>query len=150
MLSPTAIAFEIFLVPLAVIIIYHDVRYRRIPNAFVLATLISGLILNLSLGGLQGGLNSLGGLCSRLYPDVHAARLRSDGRGRRKLFAAIGSVIRRSTRASDFCRRRSNRRCAGPGFRCAIGSLRNHHASRAANSRRLITGLADAEIQRPC
>ena len=48
MLSPTATVFQFLLVPLAALIIYHDVRYRRIPNAFVLATLISGLTLNLA------------------------------------------------------------------------------------------------------
>jgi prepilin peptidase CpaA len=47
-----------------VVVIYHDVRYRRIPNPFVLATLISGLTLNLAMGA-----------------------------GDVKLFAAIGSVI---------------------------------------------------------
>jgi Flp pilus assembly protein protease CpaA len=44
MLSPTATAFEVFLVPLAALVIYYDVRYRRIPNPFVLATLITGLL----------------------------------------------------------------------------------------------------------
>src|SRR5687768_18593477 len=61
MLSPTATIFEFFLVPLAVVIIYHDVRYRRIPNPFVLATLISGLTINFAIGGLPGALNSIGG-----------------------------------------------------------------------------------------
>jgi prepilin peptidase CpaA len=93
MLSPTAIAFEFFLVPLAVIIIYHDVRYRRIPNPFVLATLITGLILNFSFGGLGGGLNSLGGcvLAFILMFILHV--FGAMGAGDVKLFAAIGSVI---------------------------------------------------------
>jgi Flp pilus assembly protein protease CpaA len=34
------------LVPLALIIGYYDVRYRRIPNAFVLAALAAGLSMN--------------------------------------------------------------------------------------------------------
>lgn len=93
MLSPTAIAVEFFLVPLAVIIIYHDVRYRRIPNPFVLATLAMGLILNFSLGGLSGGLNSLGGcvLAFILMFILHV--FGAMGAGDVKLFAAIGSVI---------------------------------------------------------
>ncbi len=33
MLSPASIVYEFFLIPLAVLIIYYDVRYRRIPNA---------------------------------------------------------------------------------------------------------------------
>ncbi len=93
MLSQTAIIVEIFLVPLAALIIYHDVRYRRIPNAFVLATLISGLILNLIVGGLQGGLNSIGGcvLAFILMFILHV--FGAMGAGDVKLFAAIGSVL---------------------------------------------------------
>ena len=93
MLSPTAIVVELFLVPLAVLIIYHDVRYRRIPNAFVLATLIGGLTLNLIMGGLQGGLYSAGGcvLAFILMFILHV--FGAMGAGDVKLFAAIGSVL---------------------------------------------------------
>jgi prepilin peptidase CpaA len=93
MLSPTATIFELFLIPLAVLIIYHDVRYRRIPNPFVLATLISGLTLNFALGGLQGGLNSIGGcvLAFILMFILHV--FGAMGAGDVKLFAAIGSVL---------------------------------------------------------
>jgi len=93
MLSPTAIIVELFLVPLAVLIIYHDVRYRRIPNAFVLATLISGLTLNFALGGLSGAVNSLGGclLAFILMFILHV--FGAMGAGDVKLFAAVGSVI---------------------------------------------------------
>jgi prepilin peptidase CpaA len=93
MLSPTAIIVEVFLVPLAVLIIYHDVRYRRIPNAFVLATLISGLTLNLVMNGWQGGLNSIGGclLAFTLMFMLHV--FGAMGAGDVKLFAAIGSVL---------------------------------------------------------
>ena len=93
MLSPTAIVVELFLVPLAVLIIYHDVRYRRIPNAFVLATLISGLTLNFIMGGLQGGLYSAGGcvLAFILMFILHV--FGAMGAGDVKLFAAVGSVL---------------------------------------------------------
>lgn len=93
MLSPTATIFEFFLIPLAALVIYYDVRYRRIPNPFVLATLITGLILNLSLSGLSGGLNSLGGcvLAFILMFIMHV--FGAMGAGDVKLFAAIGSVI---------------------------------------------------------
>ena len=93
MLSPTAIIFELFLVPLAVLIIYYDVRYRRIPNPFVLATLISGLTMNFALGGLQGGLSSIGGcvLAFTLMFMLHV--FGAMGAGDVKLFAAIGSVL---------------------------------------------------------
>ena len=93
MLSPTAILFELFLVPLAVLIIYHDVRYRRIPNPFVLATLITGLILNLSLGGLHGGLNSLGGCVLGFILMLILHVFGAMGAGDVKLFAAVSSVI---------------------------------------------------------
>src|SRR5215211_7244309 len=93
MLSPTAIIFELFLLPLAVLVIYHDVRYRRIPNPFVLATLITGLILNFTLGGLSGGLNSISGcvLAFILMFILHV--FGAMGAGDVKLFAAIGSVL---------------------------------------------------------
>ena len=93
MLSPTAIIVELFLVPLAVLIIYHDVRYRRIPNPFVLATLVSGLTMNFALGGLQGGLSSIGGcvLAFTLMFMLHV--FGAMGAGDVKLFAAVGSVI---------------------------------------------------------
>ena len=93
MLSPTAIIFELFLVPLAVLIIYHDVRYRRIPNPFVLATLISGLTINLVIGGWKGALYSIGGcvLAFILMFILHV--FGAMGAGDVKLFAAIGSVI---------------------------------------------------------
>jgi len=93
MLSPTATVFQFFLVPLAVLVTYHDVRYRRIPNAFVVATLIGGLTLNFALGGFRGGLNSLGGcvLAFILMFILHV--FGAMGAGDVKLFAAIGSVI---------------------------------------------------------
>src|SRR4026209_312318 len=93
MLSPTATVFELILVPLAVLIIYHDVRYRRIPNPFVLATLVSGLTMNFALGGLQGGLSSIGGrvLALRLIFMLHV--FGAMGAGDVILFAAIGSVL---------------------------------------------------------
>ena len=89
MLSPTAITFEIFLVPLAVIIIYHDVCYRRIPNLFVLATLITGFIFNLTLGGLSGGLNSLTGCVFAFILMFILHVFGAMGAGDVKLFAAI-------------------------------------------------------------
>src|SRR5689334_9105557 len=93
MLSPTATAFELFLVPLAVIVIYYDVRYRRIPNPFVLATLITGLTLNFALGGIQGGLNSIGGCVLAFVLMLMLHVFGAMGAGDVKLFAAIGSVI---------------------------------------------------------
>lgn len=93
MLSPTAIIVELFLLPLAVLIIYHDVRYRRIPNLFVLATLIGGLTLNLALGGLQGGIASIGGCLLAFILMFMLHVFGAMGAGDVKLFAAIGSVL---------------------------------------------------------
>lgn len=93
MLSPTATVFEFFLVPLAALVIYHDVRYRRIPNPFVLATLLTGLILNFTLSGLNGGLNSLGGCLLAFILMFMLHVFGAMGAGDVKLFAAIGSVI---------------------------------------------------------
>ncbi|MDT7780956.1 MAG: prepilin peptidase CpaA [Acidobacteriota bacterium] len=82
-----------FLVPLALVITYYDVRYRRIPNTFVLATLATGLILNSLGGGLAGALASLGGclLAFALMFVLHV--FGAMGAGDVKLFAAIGSVV---------------------------------------------------------
>lgn len=93
MLSPTATVFEFFLVPLAVLIIYHDVRYRRIPNPFVLATLISGITLNFVLGGVHGALSSIGGCVLAFILMFILHIFGAMGAGDVKLFAAIGSVI---------------------------------------------------------
>jgi prepilin peptidase CpaA len=93
MLIPTPIILELFFIPLAVLIIYHDVRYRRIPNPFVLATLIAGLILNSVFGGFQGALNSAGGCLFAFFLMFLLHVFGAMGAGDVKLFAAIGSVI---------------------------------------------------------
>ena len=92
MSSPLVIVSCALLIPLAFIITYYDVRYRRIPNAYVLATLISGLIVNIIFGGLQGALASLGGcvLAFTLMFILHV--FGAMGAGDVKLFAAIGAV----------------------------------------------------------
>src|SRR4051794_29153465 len=92
MFGPLLIAYGALLIPLAVIITYYDVRYRRIPNAFVLATLLSGLIVNIISGGLQGAITSLGGclLAFTLMFILHV--FGAMGAGDVKLFAAVGSV----------------------------------------------------------
>ena len=93
MLSPTATVFQLFLIPLAVLVIYYDVRYRRIPNAFVLATLITGLTLNFANHGLNGLLSSAGGCVFAFILMFILHVFGAMGAGDVKLFAAIGSVI---------------------------------------------------------
>jgi len=81
------------LIPLAVIITYFDGRFRRIPNAFVLATLISGLAINTITNGWTGLLMSLGG-CALAFVLMFVLHIfGAMGAGDVKLFAAIGSVI---------------------------------------------------------
>jgi prepilin peptidase CpaA len=93
MLSPTATVYEAFLIPLAVLIIYYDVRYRRIPNPFVLATLVSGLTMNIAFGGINGAVSSLGG-CTLAFILMFMLHVFGGmGAGDVKLFASIGSVI---------------------------------------------------------
>lgn len=92
MFSSTLIANEVLLIPLAIIIIYYDVRYRRIPNVYVLATLFCGLVTSAIFGGLNGALNSLGG-CVLAFILIFALHVfGAMGAGDVKLFAAIGSV----------------------------------------------------------
>lgn len=90
--NPIAIAVA-FLLPLALVITYYDVRYRRIPNTFVLATLATGLIVNAAGGGWSGALASLGGclIAFTLMFILHV--FGAMGAGDVKLFAAIGSVL---------------------------------------------------------
>jgi prepilin peptidase CpaA len=93
MSSPLVIVSCALLIPLAVIITYYDVRYRRIPNAFVLATLVSGLVINTIFGGLQGAMASLGG-CIFAFALMFVLHIfGAMGAGDVKLFAAIGSVM---------------------------------------------------------
>lgn len=81
------------LIPVTTLITYYDVRYRRIPNTLVLATLLGGLILNVAAGGWAGGLASLkgGALAFGLMLVLHI--FSAMGAGDVKLFGAIGSVI---------------------------------------------------------
>jgi len=87
-----AIAF-VFLLPLALVVTYYDVRYRRIPNTFVLATLATGLAVNAFDNGLSGAVASVGGcvLAFTLMFMLHV--FGAMGAGDVKLFAAIGSVV---------------------------------------------------------
>ncbi len=83
----------LFLLPLTVLITYHDVRYRRIPNPFVLATLAAGVAMNAILGGTQGVYSSLVG-CGVAFTLMFLMHIfGAMGAGDVKLFAAIGAVI---------------------------------------------------------
>ena len=82
----------VLLIPLAIIITYYDVRYRRIPNSFVLATLAGGLAVNTIFGGLTGLYASLGGCALAFVMMFMLHVFGAMGAGDVKLFAAIGAV----------------------------------------------------------
>jgi prepilin peptidase CpaA len=79
-------------IPLAIAIAYYDVRYRRIPNRLVLATLVSGLILNSLFGGLAGLYGSVSGCLLAFILMFILHIFGAMGAGDVKLFAAIGAV----------------------------------------------------------
>ena len=80
------------LIPLAIVIAYYDVRYRRIPNAFVLATLVAGVAINAIFGGLPGVASSVGGCVLAFVLMFMLHIFGAMGAGDVKLFAAIGAV----------------------------------------------------------
>lgn len=92
MLASQTVAIAILFIPLALLITYWDVRYRRIPNQLVLLTFIGGITLNTIFGGFHGLLISLGGfaLAFGLMFFLHA--FGTMGAGDVKLFAAIGAI----------------------------------------------------------
>ena len=57
-ITPEAAIKLAVLIPLAASVIYHDVRFRRIPNVLVLSALIAGLAINTAFGGFRGLGNS--------------------------------------------------------------------------------------------
>jgi prepilin peptidase CpaA len=81
------------LAPITILITYYDVRYRRIPNLFVLATLINGFFVNTWLNGADGFWLSLkgGAIAFGLMLILHV--FSAMGAGDVKLFGAIGAVI---------------------------------------------------------
>jgi prepilin peptidase CpaA len=92
MLASQNIALAILFIPMALLITYWDVRYRRIPNELVLLTFIGGITLNTIFGGSHGFLISLEGfaLAFGLMFFLHA--FGTMGAGDVKLFAAIGAI----------------------------------------------------------
>ena len=146
MLSPNATVFQLFLIPLAALVIYYDVRYRRIPNPFVLATLISGLTLNFAIGGFSGVLSSLGGCVFAFILMFMLHVFGAMGAGDVKLFAAIGSVIGAQLVLPTFVVVVITGGLLALFQHSAIGNLQNHDASRSADLRRFVARLADAEI----
>jgi len=90
-MSETLVSITL-LIPLAVIIAYYDVRYRRIPNAFVLATLAAGVAINAIFTGLPGIAASFAGCALGFVLMFMLHVFGAMGAGDVKLFAAIGAV----------------------------------------------------------
>lgn len=91
-MTPQIIVALLF-IPLAARIIYMDVRFRRIPNKLVFASVVTGIAFSAVFGGLAGALSSLGGLgvAFGLMFILHA--FGTMGAGDVKLFAAVGSIV---------------------------------------------------------
>src|SRR6266545_56916 len=93
MLAYRTIALGILFIPMALLITYWDVRYRRIPNELVLLTFIGGVTLNTIFGGSHGFLVSLGGFAFAFGLMFFLHAFGTMGAGDVKLFAAIGAII---------------------------------------------------------
>ena len=83
----------ILLAPLAIFVIYYDVKYRRIPNVLVLATLLAGISVNTAFSGFQGTISSVRGFALAFIPMLLMHIFGAMGAGDVKLFGAVGSVL---------------------------------------------------------
>ena len=83
----------ILLAPLAIFVIYYDVRYRRIPNVLVLATLVAGISINIGFNGVHGMISSLEGFGLAFFPMLLMHIFGAMGAGDVKLFGAVGAVL---------------------------------------------------------
>lgn len=93
-MPPHIVTSLILIFILGVIVCYYDVRYRRIPNTYVLVGFFSGLAVNVALGGWAGLGRSLLG-CVGAFGLMLLLRWfsRATGPGDVKWFAAIGAII---------------------------------------------------------
>ena len=82
----------ILLSPLAIFVIYYDVRYRRIPNVLVLATLVAGISINTVFTGFQGTLSSVEGFALAFFPLLLMHIFGAMGAGDVKLMGAVVGV----------------------------------------------------------
>ena len=83
----------ILLAPLAIFVIYFDVRYRRIPNVLVLATLLAGISVNTAFAGWHGTIASVEGFGLAFFPMLLMHIFGALGAGDVKLFGAVGAVL---------------------------------------------------------
>lgn len=93
MFAQPKIVVALLFIPLAAAIIYMDVRYRRIPNKLVFATLVAGLTLNALFGGMHGFVSGVGGLALGFAMMFGLHVFGTMGAGDVKLFAAVGAIV---------------------------------------------------------
>ena len=91
-ITPEAIKLAV-LIPLAATVIYHDLKYRRIPNMVVLSALVAGLAINTVFGGLSGLGNSALGFAVAFIPMLLLHIFGAMGAGDVKLMGAVGSIL---------------------------------------------------------
>jgi len=92
-ITPEATVKLAILIPLAATVMYHDVRYRRIPNMLVLTALIAGLAINSLFGGWHGLGSSLLGFGLGFIPMLLLHIFGAMGAGDVKLFGAVGTIL---------------------------------------------------------
>ena len=93
MITSPKVIIAILFIPLAIAIVYMDVRYRRIPNKLVFATLVAGISLNLVFRGWHGLASSLEGMLVAFVMMFLLHIVGTMGAGDVKLFAAVGSIV---------------------------------------------------------
>ncbi len=93
----------LLLIPVALVVIYFDVRYRRIPNVIVVSTLVAGLIINSTIGSWHGMLGSAEGFALAFLPMLLMHLFGAMGAGDVKL-----SERSAQSSASAWCRSRSS------------------------------------------
>ena len=92
-ITPEAAVKLIVLAPLAVSVIYHDVKFRRIPNLLVLSALLAGIGINSFFGGWHGLSNSLLGFGLGFLPMLLLHIFGALGAGDVKLCGAVGAIL---------------------------------------------------------
>ena len=83
----------LLLVPLSALVIYYDVRFRRIPNILVAVTVVAGLAVNTIFGGLHGTLSGVEGFALAFIPMFLIHLFGAMGAGDVKLCGAVGAVL---------------------------------------------------------
>ena len=135
-----------FLIPLAAVVTYYDVRYRRIPNPFVLAALVSGVAINSILADCPGLYSSLSG-CGLAFIFMFMLHVfGAMGAGDVKLFAAIGAVIGAQLVLPTFVVVVLTGGLLAVVSIMRVGDGHDHDAPSFPDLRRPVTGMADAKI----